>query len=45
MLRLADNIALLANTERELDEELNVTKTDFIKYKTKINKDKTKVIP
>ena len=31
-MNLADDIALLANTERELEEALNVTETDSIKY-------------
>ena len=44
MFRFADNITLLSNTERELEEALNVTETVFIKYNMKINTGKTKVI-
>ena len=44
MLRLADDIPLLANTERELEEALNVTETVFIKYNQKKNIRKTKAI-
>ena len=32
MLPFADNIALLANTERELEDALDVTDTVFIEY-------------
>ena len=32
MLRFTDDIALLANTDRELEEALNVTETVFIEY-------------
>ena len=42
MLRFADDIALLANTERELEKALNVTKTVFNNYNMKINIGKTK---
>ena len=40
MLRFADDIAMLANTEGEL-EALNVTKIDFNNYNMKINIGKT----
>ena len=45
MLRFADNIALLAHTERELDEALNIMEIFFklCNIKTK-NIKKTKVI-
>ena len=42
MLRFADDIALLANTESELEEALNVTETVFNNYK--MNMGKTKLI-
>ena len=32
MLRFADNIILLANTDRELEAVLNETETDFMQY-------------
>ena len=44
MLRFDDDIALLANTKRELEETLNVTETVFNNYNMKINIGKTKVI-
>ena len=44
MFRLADDIALLANTERELEETLNVMETFFNNYNMKINKGKNKTI-
>ena len=44
MLRFADDIALLANTERELKETLNVTETILNNHNIKINMGKTKVI-
>ena len=44
MFRFTDDIALLANTERELEEALNVTETIFNKYNMKINIGKTKAI-
>ena len=44
MLRLADDIALLANIERELEEALNVMETVFNNYNMKINIDKIKTI-
>ena len=44
MLRYVDDIALLANTERELEEALNVTETVFNNYNMKINMLKTKII-
>ena len=44
MLRFADDIALLANTDRELDEALNVTETVFNNYNMKINIVKMKMI-
>ena len=44
MLHFADDIALLANTERELEETLNVTETVFNNYNMKINIGKTNVI-
>ena len=43
MLRFADEIALLANTKRELEEELNVTETVFNNYNIQINIGKTNV--
>ena len=43
MLRFADDIALLANTEKELEVALNVTETVFNNYNMKINIEKTKV--
>ena len=43
-LRFADDIALLANTKRKLEEALNVTETVFNNYNMKINIKKTKVI-
>ena len=44
MLRFADDIALLGNTEKELEEALNVMETVFTKYNMKVNIEKTKVI-
>ena len=44
ILRFADDLALLANTERELKEALNVTGTLFENYNMKINIGKMKVI-
>ena len=44
MLRLVDDIVLLANTERELEEVLNVTEKFLNTYNMKINIGKTKVI-
>ena len=44
MLRFAEGITLLANTEKELEEALNVTETVFNDYNMKINIGKTKVI-
>ena len=44
MLRFVDDTSLLANTERELEEALNVTETVFNNYNMKINIGKTKVI-
>ena len=44
MLRFADDIALLADTERELEEALNAPETVFNNYGMKINIVKTKVI-
>ena len=45
MFRFADNIALLANTERELEEALNVREIVFNNYNMKINTEKTQAIP
>ena len=42
MLRFADGIALLANTEREQEEASNVTERLFNNYNMKINIRKTK---
>ena len=42
--RFADDIALLANTERELEKALNVTETVFNNYNMKINIRKTKLV-
>ena len=44
MLRFANEIALLANTERELGDTLNVTETVFNHFNMKINIGKIKVI-
>ena len=44
MFRLADDIALLANTERELEEALNLTETVFNNNNMKINIGKSKAI-
>ena len=44
MLRFADDIAVLTNTKRELEETLNVTETIFNNYNMKIDTGKTKVI-
>ena len=43
MLRFANDIAMLANTKREVDLALNSTETVFIKYNVKMNITKTKV--
>ena len=43
MLSFADDIALLVNTEGELEEALNVTHSVFNNYNMKINIGKTKV--
>ena len=44
ILRFADDIFLFANTERGLEEALNVTATVFNNYNNEINIGKTKVI-
>ena len=45
MLRFADDIALIANTEKkESKEALNATEALFNNYNTKVNIEKTKVI-
>ena len=44
MLHFADDISLLANTERELKEALNVTEKVFNNYKMGINIKKSNVI-
>ena len=44
MLRFANNIALLVNTERELEKALNVTKAVLNNYNMKVNRGKTKAI-
>ena len=43
-LSIADDIVLLANTEREIEQALNVTETVLINYNMIINIGKTKVI-
>ena len=43
MLRFADDITLLANTEREIEEALNLTETVFNNYNMKIDLGETKV--
>ena len=42
MLRIADDIALLANTERKLEEALNLMETTFNNYNMKIKTGRTK---
>ena len=44
ILRFVDDVDLLVNTERELEEALNVTETDFNHYNMEINIGKSKVI-
>ena len=44
ILRFPDDVAMLANTERELGEALNATKTVFNNYNMEINIRKIKVI-
>ena len=44
MLRFANDIAFLANTERGLEEALNVRATVFNNYNMRMNIEKTKVI-
>ena len=44
MLHFRDDLSLLANTERELEEALNVTETVFNSYNMKINIGKTEVV-
>ena len=43
MSRFVNDIALLANAEREREKAFNVTKTDFKNYDMKINIGKIKV--
>ena len=44
MLRFADDIDFVANTERELEKALNLTEAVFNNYKMKMNTEKTKAI-